>query len=241
MSDSPTLAFFRPDDERAEEATRLLASLGADPLSDPMLEVQATGKQPRDDVDYTILTSKTGVDLLDNSVVLGGELCAIGETTAELLAEAGYDVGIVPETYTSSGLVERLEDEVDGARVEIARSDHGSPVLLDGLEAAGAYIHETILYRLVRPEGSGISTERAAAGRLDGVLFSSSLTVEHFIEAADERGIRDDALAGLDDAVVGVIGAPTKATAEAFGIEVDVVPDDADFEQLARAVLDELE
>ncbi len=240
MSTTPTIAFFRPDDKRAVEATRLIESLGGTPLSDPMLEIQATGTQPRTDADYTVLTSKTGVDLLADSAELGGTVCAIGETTAALLTEAGYEVDIVPETYTSSGLVERLADEVDGARVEIARSSHGSPVLLDGLEAAGAYIHETILYRLVRPDGSGISTERAAAGRLDGVLFSSSLTVEHFIEAADERGIRADALSGLDEAVVGVIGAPTKATAEAFGIDVDVVPEDADFEQLANAVIAEL-
>jgi uroporphyrinogen-III synthase len=109
--------------------------------------------------------------------------------------------------------------------------------LLDGLEAAGAYVHETILYRLVRPEASGVSAERAAAGELDGALFTSSLTVENFLGAAEERGVLEDARAELEDATVGAIGEPTSETAEEHGISVDVVPEQADFEALARAVV----
>jgi uroporphyrinogen-III synthase len=130
-------------------------------------------------------------------------------------------------------LVERLASEVAGARVEVARSDHGSAVLLDGLREAGADVHETVLYRLVRPEGAGESADLAAAGELDAALFTSSLTVENFLDAAEDRGVRDDALAGLGEAVVGVIGEPTAETARGVGIPVDVVPAQADFETLA--------
>lgn len=234
----PTVAVFRPADERLEQARTHLDSLGVDPLADPMLEIVPTGELPREDAEYTILTSKTGVDLVSGTDWRpAGTLCAIGEATAAELREAGYAVDIVPETYTSSGLVERLESEVDGQRVEIARSDHGSPVLLDGLEAAGGYLHETILYRLVRPEGAGVSTEYAARGDLTGALFSSSLTVENFVAAAEERGLREAALAGLDEAVVGVIGEPTGETATALGIEVDVIPDQATFDALAETAV----
>jgi len=238
---TPTVAFFRPDDERAARATRLLGALGVEPLSDPMLAVDQTGTQPREDAEYTILTSKTGVESLEERFQPGGRLCAIGETTAGKLREAGYDVDIVPGEYTSSGLVEQLAADVDGARVEVARSDHGSDVLLDGLEAAGAYVHETVLYRLTRPEGAGIAAERAAAGDLDGALFSSTLTVEHFLDAATERGIRTEAVDGLNDAVVGAIGPPTAEAARGHGIDVDVVPDSADFELLARRAVELLE
>jgi uroporphyrinogen-III synthase len=109
-------------------------------------------------------------------------------------------------------------------------------VLLEGLADAGAYVHETVLYRLVRPEGSGASAVAAAEGDLAAALFTSSLTVEHFLEAAAARGVREAAVAGLADAVVGAIGAPTAETAADRGVEVDVVPDVADFEALARAV-----
>jgi len=149
-------------------------------------------------------------------------------------------VDVVPAEYSSTGLVERLRGQVDGARVEVARSDHGSAVLLEGLDAAGAYVHETVLYRLVRPPGAGVSVERAAAGTLDAALFTSSLTVEHLLDLAAERGTTDQVVAGLNDAVIGAIGRPTEQTAGEHGIEVDVVPDRAEFETLARDALSRL-
>ncbi|MFC7018129.1 MULTISPECIES: uroporphyrinogen-III synthase [Haloarcula] len=243
MRESPRLrvAVFRPDDERLADAVELLESLGADPVPDPMLAVEPTGDAPRPDADYVVLTSKTGVELAAEVGWDPGDatVCAIGSATADALRAAGYEVDVVPDEYSSVGLVERLADEVAGARVEVARSDHGSAVLTDGLEAAGAYVHETILYRLVRPDGAGESTELAANGALDAVLFTSSLTVRNFLAAAEDRGLRATVLDGLDEATVGAIGTPTKETAEAAGISVDVVPETADFETLACAVVED--
>lgn len=241
MTDRPRMAVFRPDDERLLEAIDQLEALDVEPVADPMLAIEATGAVPRSDADFLVLTSKTGVDQLPTGWDPGDAVvCAIGERTARALASAGRSPDLVPETYSSRGLVAALVDRVDGARVEVARSDHGSAELLDGLRDAGAYGHETVLYRLVRPEGAGRSTEAAAAGDLDAALFTSSLTVEHFLEAAAERGVREAALAGLADAVVGAIGEPTRATAESRGIPVDVVPERATFSTAANAVVDRL-
>ena len=239
-SQRPSVAVFRPADERLDRALALLTDLGVEGLGDPMLAVEPTGTQPRTDGDYTVLTSKTAADLLSADWGPGDRLCAIGPSTADALDDAGFTVDIVPETYSSTGLVDRLAGEVDGARVEVARSNHGSSTLLDGLTAAGAYVHETVLYRLTRPPGAGVSAERAAAGELDAALFTSSLTVEHFLDAATERGVADRARAGLDEAVVGAIGEPTAGTAREAGIAVDVVPGNAAFGALARAVVSRL-
>jgi uroporphyrinogen-III synthase len=111
-------------------------------------------------------------------------------------------------------------------------------VLIEGLESAGATVHETVLYRLTRPEEAGESAGLAATGDLGAAVFTSSLTVEHFLDAATERGIRETAIGGLNEAVVGVIGEPTRETAEAAGIGVDVVPEEADFEVLACEVVE---
>ncbi|WP_126664149.1 uroporphyrinogen-III synthase [Haloterrigena salifodinae] len=239
MSDTPnapTVAVFRPDDERLELAVALLSELGTEPVPDPMLAVEATGTVPRTDADYVVFTSKTGAELVSEAGWEPGDqtVCAIGPATADALRAEGYAVDLVPEEFTSSGLVAALEDRVAGARVEVARSDHGSAVLLDGFEDAGAYVHETILYRLVRPNGSGESAALAAEGDLNAACFTSSLTVDHFLEAAADRGVRDAALEGLADATVGVIGEPTAETAAERGIDVDVVPEEATFDALAR-------
>lgn len=239
MTQETRIAVFRPDDERLTEAVELLESLGADPVADPMLAVEPTGTKPREDADFTVLTSKTGVELARREGwEPSGTVCAIGDRTARALREAGYEVDLIPEDFSSVGLVRALETDVAGSRVEVARSDHGSSVLTDGLNDAGAYVHETFLYRLIRPPASGVSVERAAAGELEGALFTSSLTVEHFIAAAAERGVREEAITGLSTAVVGAIGQPTRETAERAGIEVDVVPDTASFEELACTVVE---
>ena len=236
-----TVAFFRPDDERAAEAAEIVEELGAEPLSDPMLAVEPTGAVPREDAAVTVLTSKTGAELVSEAGwEPAGEVVAIGSATAGALTEADYRVDRVPEEFSSAGLVAELADEVAGRRVEVARSDHGSAVLTDGLADAGAYVHETVLYRLVRPDGAGEAAEAAAEQMLDGACFTSSLTVEHLLEAAADRGVREAAVAGLDDAVVGAIGEPTREVAETRGIAVDVVPDTADFEALAAAVVERL-
>ena len=237
-ADRPRVAVFRPDDERIENAADRLDALGAEPVPDPMLAVEPTGAAPAEGR-YVILTSKTGVELAAEAGWEPGDatLVAIGPATAAAAREAGWTVGLVPEEYTSAGLVAALKDEVNGERVEVARSDHGSDVLLTGLREAGADVHETVLYRLTRPDGSGESAALAAAGELDAVAFTSSLTVAHFLDAAAERGVREAAIAGLNDAVVGAIGPPTAETAAERGIDVDVVPDDADFDALAEAVV----
>lgn len=239
MTREVRVAVFRPNDERLREAVELLDSLGATPVPDPMLAVDPTGATPAP-AEYVVLTSKTGVELAADAGWEPGDavLCCIGASTAEAARDAGWAVDRVPEEYSSAGLVDLLRDEVAGTHVEVARSDHGSDVLLEGLREAGADVHETVLYRLVRPEGAGESTERAARGELEAALFTSSLTVEHFLAAAEERGVREAAVAGLNDAVVGTIGEPTRETAAAHGIEVDVVPGTADFEELACAVVE---
>lgn len=235
------VAVFRPDDGRLDRAVEFLESLGVAPVVDPLLSIEPTGALPRSDADYVVVTSQAGAERLAEAKWTSGEatLCAIGPATAAALRDAGYQVDRIPETYSSRGLIDALGDEVAGKRVEIARSDHGSDVLLDGLDEVGAYHHETVLYRLVRPTEAGDATELAAAGELAGVLFTSSLTVEYFLEAAEERGLTAELLDGLRGAVVGVIGEPTRRTAEAAGIDVDVVPTEATFEALARAVVAE--
>jgi uroporphyrinogen-III synthase len=236
------VAVFRPDDERIESAVELLRELGAEPVPDPMLEVEPTGAVPAD-APLVVLTSKTGVELAVEAGWEPGDadLAAIGPATAAAVREAGWTVDVVPEEYTSAGLVAALAARVAGERVVVARSDHGSDVLLDGLRDAGADVTETVLYRLTRPDGAGESAEAAATGDLDAVAFTSSLTVDNFLAAAADRGVGEAARAGLADAVVGVIGPPTAETARERGVDVDVVPDEASFEALATAVVDALD
>jgi uroporphyrinogen-III synthase len=243
MSDAPRVAVLRPDDGRLADTAEKLRAMGAEPVPDPMLAIEPTGATPRPDADIVVFTSTTGAGLADSAGWSSDDatVVAIGPSTAEALREHGYRVDRIPDEYSSSGLVAALAEVVPGQRVEVARSDHGSDTLVDGLGDAGGYVHETALYRLERPPSAGESAEDAAAGDLDGILFTSSLTVEHFLEAAEDRGCRAATLAGLNEgAVVGAIGEPTRETAAAHGIAVDVTPTTADVDALAETVLERI-
>jgi uroporphyrinogen-III synthase len=112
------VAVFRPDDERLADAVELLDALGATPIPDPMLAVEPTGSVPGDEVrpDVVVLTSKTGVELLAEAGWSPGEatLACIGPKTAAAARDAGWTVDLVPEEYSSSGLVAALDGAVDG-------------------------------------------------------------------------------------------------------------------------------
>lgn len=239
MSQEVRAAVFRPDDGRLDAATELLEALGATPVPDPMLEIEPTGERPPA-TDYVILTSSTGVDILASTGWVPGDavLCCIGPSTAEAAREVGWTVDRVPEQYDSAGMVAELRDDVEGKSVAVARSAHGSETLLEGLREAGAEVTETVLYRLARPAESGRSAELAAEGKLEAVLFTSSRTVEGFLDAAEERGVREEAIAGLRNAVVGAIAEGPADTAREHGIDVDIVPEKADFELLAAEVVE---
>ncbi|ERG95668.1 uroporphyrinogen-III synthase [Haloquadratum walsbyi] len=245
---TPRVGVFRPDDERMVAAVELLEEYGITAVPDPMLSVEPTGTIPEldavsDSSPFVVLTSKTGIEILADAgwSPTGSTLACIGPQTAAAARDVGWTVDLVPAEYSSQGLVDALTEQVANRSVIIARSDHGSETLINGLNAAGADVTETVLYRLVRPTGTGQSAVMTAGGELDAVCFTSSLTVEHFLEAAENRELRKEAIAGLNHAIVGTIGEPTREAAEAHGINVDVTPADATFEYLVEAVVDELQ
>ncbi|MFP4628027.1 MAG: uroporphyrinogen-III synthase [Halobacteriales archaeon] len=243
MGARPLVAVFRPPDGRAARAAAVLEDLGADVLRDPLVVPAPTEAMPRSDADVVVLTSATAAELLQGADWSpgGATVAAIGPRTADALREVGLHVDVVPDRYDSSGLVEALAGDVDGRRVEVARSDHGSGTLIRGLEDAGAYVHETVLYRLGLPDGAGRSVDATLAGEVDALAFSSSLTVERFLDLAADRADPETVAAAVHGAVVGAIGEPTADTLRAHGVAPDVVAPSATFEALAEAVIADLE
>lgn len=238
----PSVAVLRPDDNRIREATEYLVSLGVSPIADPMLTIQPTDQSPKY-ADYTIFTSKTGVKLAAEQgwSTEGTIVCAVGQRTASALQNQRYSVDVLPKTYTSSGLVEELSGSVDGHTVEIARSAHGSDVLVEGLKAAGAIVHETHLYSLEKPTTAGHSVSLAIDCQLDAILFTSPRTVIHFFAIADEQDSTNELRLGLVNTIIGVIGTPTERAVLDKELSVDVKPETVSFRRLADLAVEQID
>ena len=251
-TDVKVIAIMRPAAYLAE-SVRLAVSMGFKPITAPMIDVvdktdaNFKGFMERvmdGAVDYVIFTSANGVEFtllkLNEPFEFIEQLnktqvVAIGPKTEKALLKSGIRVSIVPASYSSEGLLEQLT-EIEGAVIEIARSSHGAPRLVEGLLEKGAIVHETQVYQLISPRDERHSRliERALAGEIDIFAFTSSMMVRNFMALADEMGVKDEIKSIMNEKTVAAIGKPTSGTLSGFGIKVKVMPERYTFEELLR-------
>jgi uroporphyrinogen-III synthase len=193
----------------ASQASKLsdgLRDLGAIPVEVPVLEIvpphsyealdEAVGNLGR--YDWLILTSANAVRVLaERASVVGVSLnkfaperiAAVGPATAEAARDAGLQVALVPKEYVAESLVADLKVEIVGTRVLLARAAVARDVIPDGLRAAGATVDVVDAYRNVVPAAASQQLRRAYAMGLDAVTFTSSSSVTHLAEAAQNAGL----------------------------------------------------
>ena len=168
--------------------------------------------------DWVVLTSANGAErflaCLHDARDLGGVcVAAIGPGTAEVLQRANVRADLVPPQYVAEALLETLPapDASARHRILLARAAVARDVLPDGLRARGWTVDVVEAYqtRPAVPEPAAIAAARAA----DIITFTSSSTVERYLE-----------IAGADSVppLVACIGPITADTARARGLRVGV-------------------
>lgn len=154
----------------------------------------------------------------------GAEVLARGPKTVGALRRFGVEEAFVAPREDVAGLRDRLRaTDLRGRRVVV--QEHAVP--LDGLaaelRAAGAVVELVTVYRIGTPERPGSVAallDEVAAHRLDAVTFTSALSVEAFLEAAEEHGLRHQVLAALREDVLPVcVGHVTSAALAAHDVE----------------------
>jgi uroporphyrinogen III methyltransferase/synthase len=185
--------------------------------------------------DLVCLTSPNGVRLLferladdgrDARSLAGARVAAIGPGTARALREHGVIADVVPERFVAEGLVEALAG-IPVRRALIARAASARDVLPDALRERGAKVDVVALYETVAEELG--AAERAALGGADYVTFTSSSTVEFFLQAADGSIPAGARLVS--------IGPVTSATLREHGLEPHVEAQRHDIDGLVEALL----
>ncbi len=252
MNAKKVIAIMRPASYLAE-SVKLANAMGFDAITAPMIDVVdiADGQFKKflqrimeGEADYVVFTSANGVEftflkLIDHDEFVEQlnkiHIVAIGPKTKNALIKNGIRVSIVPESYSSEGLVEQLEG-IEGAAVEIVRSSHGSPVLVEGLRKKGAIVHETQVYEIICPrdERHVKLIEKTLKGKVDIFAFTSSMMVRNFIALAEEMGARDEIIKMMNEKIVAAIGKPTSDMLAEFGVEVKVMPERYTFEELLK-------
>jgi uroporphyrinogen-III synthase len=247
------IAIMRPAGYIAE-SIRLANYLGFRTIAAPMIDIVDktdlnfkgfVERIRKEEADYVIFTSANGVKFTllklnspDEFIehLNKTQVVAIGPKTRQALQENGIMVTIMPDSFSSEGLVEYLCG-VKGAVIEIARSSHGAPELVNGLTDKGAVVHETQVYQIIRPtdEGHTKLMEKALSREIDIFAFTSSMIARNFMDFADEMGLKKEIISIMNEKTVAAIGKPTYSTLSGFGIHVKVLPEHYTFEEMLRA------
>lgn len=170
---------------------------------------------------------------LDARAFAGLKVAAVGDATASALVEFGVKPDLLPSGEQSSeGLVaewppyDSMLDPIN--RVLLPRADISTDTLVAGLTELGWECDDVTAYRTVRaaPPPQPIR-EAIKGGGFDAVLFTSSSTVRNLVGIAGKPH---------NVTAIAVIGPQTAATAEEFGLRVDVMADKPSASALAAAL-----
>jgi uroporphyrinogen III methyltransferase/synthase len=161
---------------------------------------------------------------LDARAFAGVKVACVGEQTADAVRAFGIAPELVPSGQQSSeGLLadfppyDDVFDPID--RVLLPRADIATETLAAGLKERGWEIDDVTAYRTVRAAPPAASVREAIkGGGFDAVCFTSSSTVRNLVGIAGKPHAKT---------VVAVIGPATAASAQEFGLRVDVQPDTA--------------
>lgn len=248
-----TVAIMRPADRMAESAL-LAREMGLEPLCATVVDLKVLHSKAAlagveslrsGKADIAVFASSTAVKALDELAggedwrgwLQGIEVVAIGPVTAEVARRLGTHVDTVPLEYTSASISSLLASRARGKRIVLLRSDHGSNELDAPLRQAGAEILDAPLYSITAGGGDGLEELVAATaeGEVDLYAFTSSMSARSFLDKLEERH-PGKAAEFLGRGRVGAIGEPTACTLREQGVRVDVVPQEATFPSLLRAL-----
>ena len=251
---NPLITIMRPK-RYEKESIHICQATGFEVISAPMIEILDKKDEHFDGFvervlagqsDIVIFTSANGIDhtldkISDREAFIQAlnrcKTIAIGPKTRKAAQNMGITISFVPQSYSSEGLVQAIVPDVKGKVVDIARSSHGAPILVVGLENAGAEVFETQVYEIARPKRNAQQEEMIKAlieNKVDAIAFTSSMMVKNLIQLASEMSVRDKLIKALNsqDLIVAAIGAPTSKTLNIYKIQVNIVAKEYTFEAL---------
>jgi uroporphyrinogen-III synthase len=242
------LLVVRPRD-RWQSSAELVRSFGHEALCAEVVQVKYVKSAGMDRLNTDLLhdriatlvfasvTAVKAVEALEPylipSIPKNVDVVAIGPPTAKALNKAGVRDIIVPDEYTSQGLVRLLAS--GKGEVAMLRSGQGNEVMSKGLEGKRP-LRELVVYDLLETDWSSadVALERLRLGEVTAVLHTSSMSARLLIERS--KTLYPDDWRSCWTGINAAIGLPTRDTLDELGIVVQVMPSNATFRDLVETV-----
>lgn len=168
------------------------------------------------------------------------EVIAIGPGTAARLTDLGVRVDVMPEDYSSYGLLEEIRKRYQPGRILVIRSDSGTEIINQGLDSTGFDLIDIASYKLKAAEtGDEMKALMGAIadGTLEWMAFTSPMSAASFFDNMKES-YGDDYLALMKKVRVAAIGRPTADRLASLGRAPDLIPEKTTFHDLLVTIRD---
>ena len=164
------------------------------------------------------------------------KIVARGPKPVAALRELGVTATLTaPEPNTWREVLQTLDQaataspglRLGGLRVAVQEYGVSNPELLSGLEQRGARVTRVPVYQWALPENTAplrAAVESLANGRVDVVLFTTGVQVEHLFQMATEMNLEERILGGLRQTMIASIGPTTSEALQSRGIAADLEP-----------------
>ncbi len=237
--------------EQAAETIKAIEALGGKAYSFPTIEITKSTDTSvvnpflealaNKKVDYVILMSVNGVNhLLDITENLGVTdefkknlkntvMMAVGPKTAQELERNGIHVDLIPEKYTSEGIMQCLRQRnVKDKTIFIPRTSEAPPELTEQLRKMGNRVEEIYVYKSQIPHNRSLTekfVKELKNKRVDAILFTSALGAKNFFEILKQIVSEKEFKALIQErTVIVAIGPTTAQSITEIGVKVDVIP-----------------
>jgi len=151
------------------------------------------------------------------------KVACVGKKTAAVCAENQIKVDLVPEDFSTLGLlklfaIEPLENKV----VLLPRSAIGRDEFREGLKRFGATVKTVAVYDILMPAKESVAEEieKIRTSKIDWYLFTSPSTYQNFLALMEITKPREF----FGKSKIAAIGPTTKDAIERTRVRVDVVP-----------------
>ncbi|CAH0346334.1 uroporphyrinogen-III synthase [Bacillus sp. CECT 9360] len=220
-------------EEQSAEMIETIAANGGIPHAIPLIDFVPVSRKIDqlaclDDYEWLVFTSRNGVEfffrLLEQVTkpTRMPKMAVIGNKTKEALERFGFLPDFIPDEFVAEAFAMQFVEHLDqNEKVLIAKGNLARSVICDEINRYGAVCEEIIVYETIFPAASErLLIELLQIGKIDIVTFTSSSTVDHFIEVVKKHGMRKEA----EKLIVACIGPIAKKTAENRGLVVDICP-----------------
>lgn len=237
---------------QAKSFSRLIEKHGGIPVEIPLISfkpavldgslMDVLGKL--ETYDWIIFTSNVTVEtflsfLPEDKRSALPKIAVIGERTGQFLRERGYEPEFIPSKYVAEIFAAEFIAQIKkGTRVLIPKGNLAREHIANQLKEHGSLADEAIVYQTYMPDESKQKLREMLEKReLDILMFTSPSTVDHFIEAAGENGLLEQAR----HCTVACIGPVTFKKLQSLGIPVHACPEQYTVEHMVESTIEYLE